>query len=67
MEQKGKRQIIRAEAPMGELFGYVASLRSMTQGRGRFTMEMSHYEEVPREVMGKLVESLRKEMEAAES
>ncbi len=67
MEPKHKKQVIRAEAPMAELFGYVASLRSMTQGRGRFTMELSHYEEVPREVMGRLVESLKKEMEEAES
>ncbi len=67
MEQKHKKQIIRAEAPMAELFGYVASLRSMTQGRGRFTMEVSHYEEVPREVLGRLVETLKKEMAEAES
>ncbi len=67
MEPKHKKQVIRAEAPMAELFGYVASLRSMTQGRGRFAMQLSHYEEVPREVMGRLVESLKKEMEEAES
>ena len=67
MEQHGKRQIVRAEAPEGELFGYVASLRSMTQGRGNFTVELSHYAEVPREVLGKLVETLKQEMEAAKS
>ncbi len=67
MEQHGKRQIVRAEAPEGELFGYVASLRSMTQGRGHFAVELSHYDEVPREVLGKLVETLKQEMEAAKS
>ncbi|MCK4304345.1 MAG: elongation factor G [Candidatus Eisenbacteria sp.] len=65
MEVEGKRQIIQAEAPLGELFGYLARLRSMTQGRGHFSMETSHYEEVPREVMGKLVEVLKQEMQEA--
>ncbi|MBM3316245.1 MAG: elongation factor G [Candidatus Eisenbacteria bacterium] len=63
MERAGRRQKVQAIAPLGELFGYNANLRSMTQGRGRFRMEMSHYEEVPREVQDKLVESLRKEMD----
>ena len=67
MEQKGKHQVVQAEAPMGELFGYLASLRSMTQGRGRFKVEMSHYEEVPRDVLGKLVEKLKQEIEEAKS
>jgi elongation factor G len=65
MEGHGRRQKIQAVAPLGELFGYTASLRSMTQGRGRFRMETSHYEEVPREVMDRLVEALRKEIEEA--
>jgi elongation factor G len=63
MELSGKRQVVTAEAPMNELFGYVASLRSMTQGRGRFTMTVSHYEEVPRDVQAKLVEAIKKEQE----
>jgi elongation factor G len=67
MERRGKRQAVQAEAPQAELFGYLASLRSMTQGRGRFRMEVSRYEEVPREVMDKLVEALRKEMEDAKA
>jgi len=65
MEPQGKRQKVQAEAPLAELFGYVASLRSMTQGRGRFRMEESHYEEVPRDVQDKLVATLRQEKEAA--
>jgi elongation factor G len=67
MERHGKRQRVLAEAPMGEVYGYVASLRSMTQGRGRFRMEMSRYEEVPREVQDRLVEALRKEIEEAKA
>ena len=65
MEVTGKRQVVTAEAPMNELFGYVASLRSMTQGRGRFRMSMSHYEEVPRDVLGRLVETIKKEQAEA--
>lgn len=65
MERQGRRQVIQAEAPMGELFGYLANLRSMTQGRGRFHTEISHYELVPRDVQGKLVEALKAEMEEA--
>lgn len=67
MEQRGKYQFIQAEAPMAEVFGYLANLRSMTQGRGRFTMEMARYEEVPREVQDRLVESLRAEREEAKA
>ncbi len=63
MERVGKKQKIMAEAPEAELFGYLATLRSMTQGRGRFRMEMSHYEEVPAEIQSKLVEALKQEME----
>ena len=62
MERRGKRQSIKAEAPLGELYGYVANLRSMTQGRGRFRMELSHYEEVPRDTMERLVPALQQEM-----
>lgn len=67
MERHGKRQRVIAEAPLGEVYGYVAALRSMTQGRGRFRMEMSRYEEVPREVQERLVETLRKEMDEAKA
>jgi elongation factor G len=67
MERHGKRQRVLAEAPLGEVYSYVAALRSMTQGRGRFRMEMSRYEEVPREVQDRLVEALRKEMEEAKA
>ena len=41
---------VEAEAPLAEMFGYATQLRSMTQGRGIFSMEFSHYEDVPRNV-----------------
>jgi Translation elongation factors (GTPases) len=40
-------QAIRGEVPLAEMFGYATSLRSMTEGRGIFTMEFSHYTQVP--------------------
>ncbi|HEX9115612.1 MAG TPA: elongation factor G, partial [Anaerolineae bacterium] len=42
-------QAIKATAPLGEMFGYATNLRSITQGRGTFTMEFDHYEPVPQE------------------
>jgi len=47
IEQQGKIRIIRALVPLGEMFGYATALRSATQGRATYTMEPSHYEEVP--------------------
>jgi elongation factor G len=48
MEQKGDMSIITTQAPLAEMQSYATDLRSMTQGRGMFTMEFSHYEEVPK-------------------
>lgn len=46
-ELRGGLQAIRAEVPLAEMFGYATSMRSMTEGRGSFTMEFSHYIKVP--------------------
>ncbi len=51
----GGTVIIRAKVPLAEMFGYVTSLRSMTQGRASSTMEPSHYAEVPRNVAEELM------------
>lgn len=48
MEQKGDVSIITTQAPLAEMQSYATDLRSITQGRGLFTMEFSHYEEVPK-------------------
>jgi len=50
----GDSQAIDAVVPMSEMFGYATELRSMTQGRGTFTMEFGHYAPVPDEVAKKL-------------
>jgi len=51
----GGTVIIKAKVPLAEMFGYVTSLRSMTQGRASSTMEPSHYAEVPRNVSEELI------------
>jgi len=48
--EDGGTQIIRASVPLAEMFGYATDLRSMTSGRGVFSMEFSHYAEVPKQV-----------------
>ena len=47
MEPQGKIQHIKAQVPMAEVFRYATDLRSMTQGRGSFSLTFSHYERCP--------------------
>ena len=51
----GKQQIILAQAPMSEVQKYVIDLKAMTQGRGKFTMTLDHYEEVPAKIAEKII------------
>ncbi len=44
---RGAAQVLQAEVPLAEMFGYVNSLRSMSQGRATYTMQFSHYSVVP--------------------
>jgi len=53
-------KIIEAKVPLSEMFGYATSLRSMTEGRGTFTMEFDHYAEVPQNIAQEIVEGKRK-------
>jgi elongation factor G len=48
MDERGGSQVIRANVPLAEMFGYVNDLRSMTSGRASYSMEFSHYAEVPK-------------------
>ncbi|WP_152400029.1 elongation factor G [Paenibacillus cellulositrophicus] len=55
MDSRSGAQIIRAKVPLSEMFGYSTTLRSGTQGRGVFSMELSHYEEVPKNIAEEIV------------
>lgn len=57
---------IEAQAPLAEVQQYATDLRSLTQGRGSFKMEFNHYDEVPPHLLGKVVEQVKKDREAAE-
>jgi elongation factor G len=63
VETKGNNQVVKAVVPMAEVLKYAPDLRSMTGGRGTFTMEFSHYEEVPGQIAEKIVEAARKDKE----
>lgn len=55
MVQKANAQVITAYIPLANMFGYISDLRSMTQGRGIYSMEFDHYQEVPRSVQEEIV------------
>ncbi len=63
MEAIQGNQIIRAFIPLSEMFGYATDLRSKTQGRGTYSMEPSHYEEVPKSVFDTIVASRAKKQD----
>ncbi len=56
MEARGNAQVIRAQVPLAEMFGYATDLRSRTQGRGVYSMQFDHYEEVPPNVAKPIIE-----------
>ena len=55
METVAGNQEIRAEVPLAEMFGYATDLRSVTQGRGNYTMTFDHYAEVPKSIADKII------------
>lgn len=63
MEPRGGMQVIKAQVPMAEMFKYAIDLRSMTQGRGSFTSEFSHYEEVPTQIAEQVIAEAKKKDE----
>ena len=60
MEAVSGNQVIRGFIPLSEMFGYATDLRSKTQGRGTYSMEPSHYEEVPKSVLEQIVSARAK-------
>ena len=63
MDSAGKNQVINAEVPMSEFLTYAPDLRSMTGGRGIFTMEFTRYEEVPQQLTEKILAQIKTEEE----
>ena len=61
MEPRGGVQAISAAVPLSEMFGYATALRSSTQGRGQYTMQPSHYTEVPKSIQEKIMDSRNKD------
>jgi elongation factor G len=63
MDTEGKYQVINAEVPMAEVLTYAPDLRSMTGGRGIFSMEFLRYDEVPAQITEKVIEAIKNEAE----
>ncbi|MFA4915635.1 MAG: elongation factor G [Syntrophales bacterium] len=61
MDTKEAHQIVKAKVPLAEILNYAAELRSMTSGRGSFTYQHSHYEEVPPSIAEKVIAGAKKE------
>ena len=66
MDGAGNAKVIRAQVPMAEVLRYASNLRSMTGGRGNFTMEFSHYEEVPPHLAERIIAEAAREKEEKE-
>ena len=61
MEQRGNNQVVRAEVPLSEMFGYATDLRSRTQGRAVYTMQFDSYQQAPKSVQEEIVARVRGE------
>jgi len=61
MEAISVAQRINAQVPLSEMFGYATDMRSRTQGRGQYTMEPSHYAEVPKSVSEQIIAARKKD------
>jgi len=64
MTPRGDLQVIRAQAPLAQMFSYATALRSMTQGRGTFTMEFDHYDRLPPELAEEITGGIRQRVMA---
>jgi len=61
MEEKGGFKLVNGFVPLGEMFGYSSAIRTVTQGRGSFTMHFERYDHVPYELTERIIEKRRKE------
>ncbi|MGH2512748.1 MAG: elongation factor G, partial [Candidatus Limnocylindrales bacterium] len=65
MDTDAAYQVVSAQVPQAELFNYATELRSLTHGRGSFTAELDHYDEVPAHLAEKVIGAHKRELEAA--
>jgi elongation factor G len=63
IEAKGKAQLIKAQVPLAEMLEYATQLKAITGDRGDYTMEFSHYEEVPSHLKERIIAESRRERE----
>jgi elongation factor G len=61
MEQRGNAQVINAQVPIAEMFGYATDLRSRTQGRATYTMQFDSYQPVPESIAQEIIARVRGE------
>jgi len=61
MEARGNTQVVRAQIPLSEMFGYSTDLRSRTQGRATYTMQFDSYQEVPNAIASDIIKRVRGE------
>jgi elongation factor G len=61
MNQRAKVRVIAAQVPLSSMFGYATDLRSKTQGRASYTMQFSHYNEVPKNISENIIAKVRGE------
>ena len=59
VDSRGNTQVVRAQVPLAEMFGYATELRSMTRGRATHSMEFSHYSPVPAGISQEVVSKAR--------
>ena len=59
MEERSGSKVITSKVPLAEMLAYSTTLRSMTQGRGTYTMQFSHYEEAPRNVAEEIIAKVK--------
>ncbi|MCB4792396.1 MAG: elongation factor G [Elusimicrobia bacterium] len=64
MDKAGKKQLIKAQVPMGEIFEYATDLRSLTKGSGKYSMRFSHYEDSPPQIAQPLIDLFAKTKES---
>jgi elongation factor G len=65
IDAHGRSQVVKALVPLGEMYKYSTTLKSMTQGRGSYGIEFSHYEEVPRETAQKIIDEANPQKDEA--